>query len=161
MLEKLGGKEVLAAATDQFYNRQVNDERLQKFFHGTDLAILKWHQFNLMSIAFTAVPESFDVNHLILVRHTRLFDKGLDETDYDRVMEHFTGTLQDMDISPDLIEDAYNVVSPLRAVFEQGADEARNRQKRQRRRDVLTQTAIVLVGILAIAAIQVVKKQKK
>jgi truncated hemoglobin YjbI len=46
MLEKLGGQTVLAEATDRFYDRQVHDEKLLKFFHGTDLSILKWHQFN-------------------------------------------------------------------------------------------------------------------
>ncbi len=46
MLQKLGGQKVLAEATDIFYNRQIHDERLLKFFHGTDLTILKWHQFN-------------------------------------------------------------------------------------------------------------------
>lgn len=46
MLEKLGGQEILAEATNKFYEKQVHDERLLKFFHGTDLAILKWHQFN-------------------------------------------------------------------------------------------------------------------
>ena len=46
MLQKLGGQNVLAEATDKFYNRQVHDERLLRFFHGTDLTILKWHQFN-------------------------------------------------------------------------------------------------------------------
>ena len=46
MLRKLGGQRVLAEATDRFYNRQVNDKKLLKFFHGADLTILKWHQFN-------------------------------------------------------------------------------------------------------------------
>lgn len=160
MLEKLGGKKILAEATDEFYNRQINDERLQTFFHGIDLAILKWHQFNLMGIAFTAVPDNFDVNHLILVRHKHLFDKGLDETYYDRVMEHFSGTLKDMNVAPDVIEEACKVVLPLRAVFEQGAVEAKERQKGQRRQDILTKSTLVLVGILALAALMT-KKQKK
>jgi hemoglobin len=161
MLEKLGGKKILAEATDEFYNRQINDERLQKFFHGIELAILKWHQFNLMSIAFTEVPDNFDVKHLILVRHKHLFDKGLDETYYDCVMEHFSGTLEDLNVAPDLIEEACKVVFPLRAVFEQGAVEAKERKKGQRRQDILTKSTIVLVGILTLAAFQIAKKQKK
>lgn len=44
MLEKLGGKEVLQKATDRFYDRQMEDQRLAKFFHGTDLTILKWRK---------------------------------------------------------------------------------------------------------------------
>ena len=45
MLEKLGGKEVLQKATDMFYDRQMNDEKLAKFFKGSDLTILKWRTF--------------------------------------------------------------------------------------------------------------------
>ena len=50
MLHKLGGEKVLSEATSKFYDRQVNDERLLKFFHGTDLSILKWHQYNRKSM---------------------------------------------------------------------------------------------------------------
>ena len=46
MLRKLGGKKTLQEATDIFYDRQIEDPRLLKFFKGTDMAILKWHQFN-------------------------------------------------------------------------------------------------------------------
>eukprot|EP00980_Cylindrotheca_fusiformis_P001423 scaffold345_cov134-Cylindrotheca_fusiformis.AAC.34 len=161
MLEKLGGKRTLDEATDEFYNRQVNDERLRKFFHGTDLAILKWHQFNLMGIAFAAVPENFDVNHLILVRHEHLFDQGLDETYFDCVMEHFTGTLKDMNISPDLIEETYNAILPLRAVFEQGAAEARKRRESQLRRDIFAKSAAVVAATLIVLTIRMARRQKK
>lgn len=150
MLEKLGGKKVLSEATDKFYNRQIHDERLVKFFHGTDLAILKWHQFNLMGIAFTEVPENFDVEHLILVRHKELFDKGLDETYYDCVMEHFSETLKEMNVDGQVIEDACNVVLPLRAIFAQGAKEAKERQKQQIRQGLWTEGLLVLAGIAAI-----------
>mmetsp|Transcript_21109 Transcript_21109/g.51926 ORF Transcript_21109/g.51926 Transcript_21109/m.51926 type:complete len:177 (+) Transcript_21109:81-611(+) len=158
MLEKLGGKKVLSEATDTFYNRQINDERLALFFHGTDLAILKWHQFNLMSIAFTEVPENFDVEHLILVRHKHLFDRGLDETYYDCVMEHFSETLKEMEVDPQVIEDACNVVLPLRAIFAQGAKEAEERQGQQTRRGLWTEALLVLAGVVAIAAYQSRKK---
>lgn len=158
MLEKLGGKKVLSEATDKFYNRQINDERLAKFFHGTDLAILKWHQFNLMSIAFTEVPESFDVEHLILVRHKQLFDNGLDETYYDCVMEHFSETLKEMKVDQQVIEDACNVVFPLRAIFVQGANDAKVRKLQQSRQGLWTEGLVVLAGVVAIVAYRARKK---
>ena len=49
MLDKLGGKEVLQKATDIFYDRQLADPKLARFFQGSEITILKWHQFNLMS----------------------------------------------------------------------------------------------------------------
>jgi truncated hemoglobin YjbI len=48
MLDKLGGKEVLQKATDIFYDRQLADPKLARFFRGSEISILKWHQFNLM-----------------------------------------------------------------------------------------------------------------
>jgi truncated hemoglobin YjbI len=162
MLQKLGGKKVLAEATDKFYDRQVHDERLLKFFNGTDLSILKWHQFNLMGIAFTAVPDNFDVRKLILNRHQRLFDDGLDESYFDVVMEHFTKTLKDMEVDADVIDDASQVIMPLRAFFEQGAQEAKERKQAQaRQRFVHQATVSLVVGILAVAMINLVRKSKK
>ena len=51
MLEKLGGKKVLNEAIDKFYDRQMNDPELAKFFKHTDMQILKWHQMNFMSVS--------------------------------------------------------------------------------------------------------------
>ena len=162
MLEKLGGKEVLYEATNIFYDRQIHDERLLKFFKGADLSILKWHQFNLMGIAFTAVPENFDVRHLVLNRHRRLFDDGLDASYFDVVMEHFKGTLDDMKVDSALVDEALQVISPLRKVFEQGAAEAQElRQAKARVR--LTNQVGFAVAVAAVAgiAISVVRGSKK
>eukprot|EP00429_Kryptoperidinium_foliaceum_P095289 CAMPEP_0176184312 /NCGR_PEP_ID=MMETSP0121_2-20121125/751_1 /TAXON_ID=160619 /ORGANISM="Kryptoperidinium foliaceum, Strain CCMP 1326" /LENGTH=164 /DNA_ID=CAMNT_0017522685 /DNA_START=82 /DNA_END=573 /DNA_ORIENTATION=- len=142
MLQKLGGQKVLTEATDRFYDRQINDKRLLKFFHGTDLAILKWHQFNLMSIAFTAVPENFDVRHLILKRHQKLFDEGLDETYFDVVMDHFKSTLTEMKVDPDIIDAAVEVVMHLREYFVQGALEAKERKLQKTQQELRTKKLV-------------------
>jgi hemoglobin len=162
MLKKLGGQKSLAEATDKFYDRQVRDERLLKFFRGADLAILKWHQFNLMSIAFTEVPESFDARHLILNRHQRLFDDGLDETYFDVVVDHFTGTLTEMKVDPALIEDARQVILPLREVFVQGTLEAKERKRAQDRQPLIKEAIFsVIVAVVVIVALKALRKSKK
>ena len=104
-----------------------------------------------MGIAFTAVPESFDVRHLILKRHQALFDRGLDETYFDVVMEHFTATLTEMNVDPGVIFDAVDVISTLRPIFVEGAAEAAERKKQLLRQDVMTET-IVLAGIVVLVA---------
>ena len=162
MLEKLGGKEVLQEATDKFYDRQIHDERLLKFFKGTDLTILKWHQFNLMGIAFTAVPENFDVLHLILKRHAKLFDDGLDETYFDVVMEHFEGTLIDMKVEPSLIKDALQVILPLREVFIQGRLDSEQRAKTKERWIVADKLALgTIVVVLTLFTIRSINQKTK
>lgn len=151
MLEKLGGRDVLNEATHRFYDRQVNDERLLRFFHGTDLTILKWHQFNLMSIAFTTVPKNFDVRHLILNRHQRLFDDGLDESYFDVVMDHFVGTLEDMNIDKGVIDEAMKVILPLRDMFAEGAAEARKRKAALEHQQMISRiSSLVALGVVLL-----------
>jgi truncated hemoglobin YjbI len=159
MLTKLGGNDVLQKATDLFYDRQLHDVRLQKFFHGTDLAILKWHQFNLMGIAFTAVPDNFDVEHLILVRHTKLFDDGLDEKYFDYTVELFVATLHDLKVDVEVIEEAKDVIMPLRSYFEEGAQLARERRQVASRQRLAGQIAVL--AIVAAGAITTIKMAKR
>jgi hypothetical protein len=60
LLLKLGGKDVLHKAVDTFYDQLVKDPELEFFFRDIpDVSILKWHQFNFMSVAFAPVPENF------------------------------------------------------------------------------------------------------
>mmetsp|Transcript_19573 Transcript_19573/g.34419 ORF Transcript_19573/g.34419 Transcript_19573/m.34419 type:complete len:178 (-) Transcript_19573:63-596(-) len=155
MLDKLGGKDVLQKATDIFYDRQLNDEKLARFFHGSDLTILKWHQFNLMGIAFTSVPENFDVEHLILVRHKHLFDRGLDETYFDHTVELFVQTLQELKVDPELVQEAKSVIMPLRQYFEEGAELARQRQRKRERDQMMGQ--MIFLAVVAVCAISAMK----
>ena len=163
MLEKLGGRSVLQKAIDVFYTKQMKDMRLLKFFEGVDMEILKWHQFNLMSIAFTAVPANLNVVHMVLFRHERLFDKGLNEDYYDIVMEHFKTTLEELQVDPTLVEEALEVVMPLRHIFVQGARDARERKRVKRRNQLMTQGALLLVvvGFVAAGVIRIIKSKKR
>jgi len=159
MLSKLGGKEVLAKAVETFYDRQVQDERLNIFFRNADLSILKWHYLNLMSIAFTHVPQDFDVERLVLNRHTRLFDEGLNAGHFDIVMQHFRGTLEDMKVDSELIQEAMDVILPVRYCFEKGAEQAQLRRRAETRRTHCV-TAVIL-GTLAVALYHVLKNKRR
>jgi hemoglobin len=130
MLQKLGGEEKRREAIDRFYKKQMQDDRIMHFFDGTDVEIIKWHQFNLMSIAFTAVPANFDVTKLLLTRHQHLFDRGLNERHFDIVAHHFTDSLHEMGVDPALAREALEVVMPLRETFKQGAAAAKARKER-------------------------------
>jgi len=161
LVEKIGGQKVLRDAVDKFYSRLVTDPRLASFFEHANLTILKWHQFNIMSIAFTHVPyDNFDVNELILTKHRWLFeDYGLNETHYDIVLEHFHNTLSELGVGEATIQEAQSTVTPLREVFAQGAKQARQRKQIQRnQRRALLSTAII--GIMTLIAIRAVKRNK-
>lgn len=158
MLHKLGGEEKRREAIDRFYIKQMNDERIMHFFEGSDVEIIKWHQFNLMSIAFTAVPANFDVRKLLLTRHQNLFDEGLSEEHFDIVSKHFTDTLHEMGVDPELAKEALEVVLPLRAIFEEGAQEARKRRDEAAFHWRLEKT--MFVALLAVMAINAVRKRR-
>ena len=114
-----------------------------------------------MGIAFTAVPESFDVNHLILKRHQKLFDDGLDESYFDLVMSHFTDTLREMKVDPTVIDAAIEVIMPLREIFIQGAVEAKERRQQRQREEILAKVAVSTIGAgLLIVAWNVLKRSK-
>jgi hemoglobin len=152
LLKKIGGKQVLHKAVDNFYQRLVTDPQIAVYFEGANLQVLKWHQFNLMSIAFNNVPKDFDVHSLILDKHTQLFANGLDENTYDLVLQHFEATLLDLNVPRDAVQEAVAVVTPLRASFARGASLA---QKSRRRQESLQQSRHVLflvVGVGLVAA---------
>lgn len=44
MLAKLGGEAKRREAIDRFYQKQMDDPRLVRFFDGSDVEIIKWHQ---------------------------------------------------------------------------------------------------------------------
>lgn len=152
MLEKLGGQKVLREAIDIFYAKQLADDRLMYFFRGVNVEVIKWHNFNLMSLAFTALPENFDLQALLLTRHKRLFEMGLNEDYFDIVLQHFEDTLVEMNVDDELVKEALEIVSPLRLVFAQGYREA---QQRKKRADQTRQAVLVL--IVAAAAFGVFK----
>ncbi len=115
-----------------------------------------------MGIAFTAVPESFDVKHLILKRHQKLFDDGLDESYFDVVMGHFTETLKDLKVDPSVIDAAVEVIMPLRDIFLQGALEAKERKQEKQRTEMLNKlVATTVVVSLVLTMWKVFKSSSK
>lgn len=159
MLEKLGGNKVLREAIDRFYEKQLADERLMYFFRGVNVEIIKWHNFNLMSVAFTAIPDNFNLQDLLLNRHKRLYEMGLNEEYFDFVLQHFEDTLTEMDVDEDLIKEALEVVRPLREVFAQGYREAQERKRKAelKRRAVMA----IAVAVVAVGIVKLIKSKKK
>jgi truncated hemoglobin YjbI len=78
------------------------------------------HQLKFFKLAFTEIPPDFDVVAMILEKHLKLFEDGLNETHFDIVAGHFVAVLQHFGVSQPLIDEAAGVIIPLRPVFEQG-----------------------------------------
>jgi hemoglobin len=152
LLEKIGGKKVLHDAVDRFYGRLLQDPELGRFFTGSNLLLLKWHQFNFMSIAFSSVPEDLDLQQLILEKHKRLFENiGLNEKHFDIMIKHLRETFEELNIEKDLINHATSVLAPLRVVFKNGAEEAKARRgSSEALRRLQIAAALAIVGVCAL-----------
>lgn len=148
LLDKIGGKQVLHRAVDDFYDRLTKDPSVQPFFRNANVQVLKWHQYNLMSIAFHDVPANCDIPALILEKHQNMFDNGLDEKIYDIVLGHFVETLEALNVPEESVADALACVRPLRAIFEQGAFDAARRRKRIAQQQIAFQW-ITVAGTVA------------
>jgi len=132
------------------YDKLAADPMLAPFFQGSDINLLKWHQFNMMSIAFSFVPESFDVEELVLKKHARFFDVGLTCVHFDRVVRHFENTLHELGVADKIVQEAITILLPLREVFEKGVLEAEARRRAVLRNHILktaTVTAICGAGL--------------
>jgi len=76
-----------------------------------------------MTMAFTAFPEGYDVDGYMTKGHAQLTREGLDETHFDVVAQHLSGSLAALGEPPHLVAEAIAVVAPLRAVFKRNADD--------------------------------------
>ena len=131
----------LHEAVECLYDKLVADPELAKFFVGMDMDIIKWHQLNIVSMAFTKIPEEMDVAQLVIEnRHEALFKKGLTERHFEIVMTHLVDTLHELKFDAQQIEHAKKTLSPFRPVFQRIAA--------QRRVQLQTRAAIV-VGVVA------------
>jgi hemoglobin len=121
LLDRIGGDAALDAAVHRFYDRVLNDKALQVFFDGADVAKLKNHQYRFLKMAFTKIPSTYDVSKVMLDKHKRLFDMGLNADHFDLVAGHLVEALVSLGVTKDCIEEAVSIVGPLRAIFEQGS----------------------------------------
>lgn len=113
-----------------------------------------------MSIAFHDIPENFDIRDLILRRHPKLFEAGLNGKTYDRVLEHFCGTLRDLDVSEDTIKDALSIVKPYRDVFDEGAAIAAEQKRVAKRTRRMWQAALVTAVAIYVGGVVLARRRK-
>jgi hemoglobin len=146
LLDKIGGTQVLRAAVDDFYDRLVQDEELQPFFEGVNMKLLRWHQYNIMTIAFTDVPDGIDIAAVIKDKHKNLVANGLTEHHFDVFTSHFVTSLEHVGVKQAEIDEAIGVIEPLRVVFVEAAIEAEKEKQRK-----LMMRITILIALLAIA----------
>lgn len=68
-------------------------------------------------VLFTECPDDFDFMTMLRNKHERLFQRGLNETHFDRFMACFVDTLHSLGVQRDLIDEAVQTLGPIRHVF--------------------------------------------
>jgi hemoglobin len=122
LFERLGGTAAVRSVVEDFYTRCLDDPELAAFFDTSKLSALKFHQLEFLKVAFTRIPDDLDVAALLLDKHQTLFrERGLNASHFDLVCLHLVASLDSAGARPELIDEAAQILLPLRPVFDLGA----------------------------------------
>jgi hemoglobin len=89
LYDRLGGRDVLSDAVDDFYDRVLADERLAHYFDDVDMAEQRRHQTTFLVFA-TGGPASYD-GESMRTAHDHL---DVRETEFDALLGHLDEALE-------------------------------------------------------------------
>ena len=153
LLQRLGGEANLELTIQHFYDLILNDPALEEFFGNTNMKLLRAHQKRFMVIAFTKIPEDFNVASFIVQKHYRLFMKGLNETHFDLVVEHLIAALKQMWVEQEEIDEIIEILGPFRDVFvktaksEQIVKHVAKHKRKQQEKELQQQRRLAAMGL--------------
>lgn len=101
LFEKLGGSAAVDLAVDKFYERVLQDDRINHFFADIDMARQRAHQKAFLTYAFGGTNQ-YDGRQM-RAAHKELVEKhGLRSEHFDAVAEDLMATLQELGIPEEL-----------------------------------------------------------
>lgn len=112
LYERIGGEAAVNAAVDIFYRKVLADERINKWFEGTDMEKQAAKQKAFLTMAFGG-PHNYSGKDM-RDGHAHLVAKGLGDADFDAVMENLGATLQELNVPGDLIAEAAAIAESTR-----------------------------------------------
>lgn len=113
LYERLGGEAAVNAAVDIFYDKVLDDYRINRFFANTNMEKQIEHLKAFMTVAFGG-PNNY-TGRSLRDGHARLVQMGLDDSHFDAVMGHLGATLQELNVPADLIGEAAALVESTRS----------------------------------------------
>ncbi|MEG3435732.1 group 1 truncated hemoglobin [Pannus brasiliensis CCIBt3594] len=102
LFEQLGGKDAVDLAVDKFYDRVLNDERINRFFVNVDMAKQRRHQKAFLTYVFGG-SEGYDGRSLRNAHKRLVEEMGLQSEHFDAVIEDLVLTLQEIGVPDELI----------------------------------------------------------
>jgi hemoglobin len=102
LYELIGGRPTIAAATDRFYEKVLEDDDLRQFFKRTDLAHLRAIQsmFISMLLGGRVVYTGKDIHDA----HAWARNHGLNDSHFDLFLKHFRASLTEVGVQPEKAE---------------------------------------------------------
>ena len=112
LYETIGGSQVINAAIECFYQRVVADEQLRPFFESTNMAHLQEGQsmFLSMLLGGRVVYTGRDIGEA----HNELRTLGLNETHFNRFLDHFRAALDEVGVQPQTAEKVLTLLEAKR-----------------------------------------------
>jgi hemoglobin len=102
LYDLIGGRPTIAAATEFFYRRVLEDDTLRHFFESTDMAHLVEGQS--MFISMLLGGRIVYTGKKIDAAHASARLKGLTDKHFDRFLSHFRAALAEAGVKADKVE---------------------------------------------------------
>ncbi len=112
LFEQLGGQPAVEAAVDIFYRKVLSDDRVSRFFEDVDMDRQRAKQKAFLTVAFGG-PNNYSGKDL-RTGHARLVSMGLNDSHFDAVIELLGGTLADLGVKPELIQQVAAIAESTR-----------------------------------------------
>ena len=102
LYETLGGQPAIEAAVEIFYRKMLADDRVAPFFEGVDMDKQAAKQIGFLTMV-TGGPHNYTGKDM-REGHAHLLQKGLNDSHVDVVIEHLGGTLKELGVSDEQIQ---------------------------------------------------------
>jgi len=112
LFDQLGGQAAVEAAVDNFYRKVLKDDRVSHFFEAVDMDRQRAKQKAFLAMAFGG-PNNYSGKDM-RTAHAHLVAKGLNDSHVDAIIELLGGTLRDMGVAENLIQQVAAIAESTR-----------------------------------------------
>lgn len=113
LYEQLGGEAAVNAAVDIFYRKVLSDYRINRFFDNSDMERQAGKQKAFLTMAFGG-PNNYTGTDM-RTAHAKFVKMGLNDSHFDAVMEHLTGTLRELKVPEALVSQVAAIAESTRS----------------------------------------------
>ena len=112
LYDQLGGAEAVQAAVEIFYRKMLGDDRVAHFFDNVDMDGQMAKQAAFLTMVLGG-PNNYTGKDM-REGHAHLIEKGLNDTHVDIVIEHLGGTLKELGVGDEAIQQVADLANSVR-----------------------------------------------